>query len=196
MFLFSCRRFGNEGGLIVSQGIDLLRGRNKGRLKVRKQAVKIKLISFLVLGLYLVAGSGLFVYLVWAKGEKSRLQRSIQVKKQRIIDLKKNELLHLNLKQRLAFLNTQLDLEQNLASRSITTLSKLADPQVTITSFSFVEDGQVVIAGEAANALILSDFFEKVKKEKKEIEIASLTSLTRMEEGSYEFNLNLKFKGK
>jgi len=87
-------------------------------------------------------------------------------------------------------------LEQNLASRSITTLSKLADPQVTITSFSFVEDGQVVIAGEAANALILSDFFEKVKKEKKEIEIASLTSLTRMEEGSYEFNLNLKFKGK
>jgi len=180
----------------VSQGIDLLRGRNKGRLKVRKQAVKIKLISFLVLGLYLVAGSGLFVYLVWAKGEKSRLQRSIQVKKQRIIDLKKNELLHLNLKQRLAFLNTQLDLEQNLASRSITTLSKLADPQVTITSFSFVEDGQVVIAGEAANALILSDFFEKVKKEKKEIEIASLTSLTRMEEGSYEFNLNLKFKGK
>lgn len=178
----------------MSRGIDLLRGRNKGRLKIRKQAVKIKLISFLVLGLYLVAGSGLFVYLVWAKGEKSRLQQSIQVKKQRIVDLKKNESLHLNLKQRLAFMSTQLDLGQNLVSRSITILNKLADPQVTITSFSFAEDGQVIIAGEAANALVLNDFFEKVKKVKKEIKIASLTSLTRMEEGNYEFNLNLKFE--
>ena len=178
----------------MSQGINLLRGRNKARLKIRKQAVKVKLISFLVLGLYLIASSGLFVYLVWAKGEESRLQRSIQAKKQRVVDLKKNESLHLNLKERLAFLNTQLDLDQNLVSRSITVLNKFTNPQVIVTGFSFIEDGQVVIAGEAANALVLSDFFEKVKEERKEIKIASLTGLTRLEGGSYEFNLNLKFE--
>jgi len=154
----------------------------------------MKLISFIVLGLYLVAGSGLFVYLVWAKGEKSRLQHSIQAKKQCIVGLKKNELLHLNLKQRLVFLNTQLDLDQNLVSRSITVLNKLVDSQIIVTGFSFIEDGQVVITGQAANAPVLSDFFEKVKEEKKEIKIALLTSLTRQEEGSYEFNLNLEFE--
>ena len=77
----------------MSQEINLLHGRNQPRLKIQRQAAKVKLIGFIVLGLYLVAGGALFAYLVWAKGEKSQIQNSIQVKKQHIIGLKKLNLL-------------------------------------------------------------------------------------------------------
>jgi len=180
----------------VNQGINLLRGRNQARLKIQKQAAKIRLISFLVLGVYLIAGSGLFAYLVWARKEKSQLERSIQAKKQRIVSLKKNESLHLNLKQRLAFLGAQSDLGQNPVSRSVAVLNQLAGPQITTTDFSFLGDGQITIAGETTSALALSDFFERVKARREEIKLASLTSLTRLDEGGYEFNLSLKFEEK
>ncbi len=175
----------------MAQEINLLHGRNKAKRVIERQANKIKLISFVCLGVYLLLASGLFAYLIWARNEKNRLDRTIQSQKQQITNLKKVESLHLNLKQRLAFLSSQVGLEQNPASMSVDFFNGLKDPKIMITSFSLAEDKQISCVGLATDSLSLSDFLDKLKKQKNKIKTAELTSLSRDELGGYNFNLTL-----
>jgi len=175
------------------QEINLLKARQGISEKKLALIRKTRVVSFIGLAIYCLLVGGLFSFLLILQGQESEIERKIDVQKRRITQLKEVETMHVFLKQRLSNLVSFYDQGKIDYPEVITQLEALLPDQVELNSFDMNEEGKLNLRGEAANAVVLADFFNRVLSPTNDeiAQRAELSSASRQGDGSYSFSLSL-----
>jgi len=175
----------------MSQGINLLKGKKSPDYLLENTVKKAKLISFILLIVYLIVGVGMLVYWFNLTSQKNQVRQLTESKKQSITGLNKVEYSLVALKQRLEFFQKAKQRSKINFGSAIEQIYSLEIPGTSIDSLVIKNDGSLNIKGKAGQSINLADFIKGLVNQKKQIKKMVLESLTRLPDGSYDFELNL-----
>lgn len=125
---------------------------------------------------------------------KKTVAAEIQLKKEKIDELKKAESLQSILGQRLSSLAEFKKKDTVSYAVMINEVLKAAESGVMVDDVSIDEENLLVVEGSAPNSSILGGFLEGLSGDGSAFSQAILSSLTKEEDGTYVFTVNLKIK--
>lgn len=180
------------------QGIDFLQAYKKS---VSKEAPYLKFLnlgSLVVLVAYCLLVGAIFSYWIYLRQESQNISSQIAIKKQKVKEFEKIELLQIVLKERLSLLNN-LFLEKRSDYFQLLTYFQGVSPEgVGIEKITLSENGEGTLEGKADNAQALSAFLENLTPVTNTTPLSEvvLSSSTREKDGSYKFSLSIKTNGR
>lgn len=181
------------------QEIDFVRAERKARFAKDKARRPVKTGSIVFLIFYCLVVGATFSFWLTLNRSSEQIKKEISLKKQRISELKKTELLQTLLKQRLSSLAKIVFKKEPTYSQILLYFEEISPEGLILSDYKLTDKGEVDVSGTANNVVVLSDFLEDLVDEQKEevyFSEITLSSLSRGEDGDYKFSLLLKTDGK
>jgi hypothetical protein len=179
----------------MKKEINLLGEKKTKEILLEDTAKRIKVTSWVILGLYCLAGLGVLIFWMNMSSETNRIEQQIESKKQGITQLKKSEELQLALKERLDYLQTVFGNHTFTYSQIYDDIFALENGgSITLDNLLIDKQGQIKFAGKVDQVLTLSDFLKDIKTRNNKYAQAVLSTLTRDDKGAYLFEVTLALK--
>lgn len=170
-------------------GINLLPG-IKPTLEEKRVSKKIRTWGTVILAGYVIFVAGIFIIGATLSLQRSQVKGKVTALEQQIKSEQKKESLELALKGRIGEVGKIIKGRVSYASL-ITKILSLAPTGVSFQELDFSQS-KISLSGEATNALVMTDFLEKLKKET-DFSWVYLNSLSRTKTGGYSFSLEIAF---
>jgi len=175
----------------MNREIDFLKAYGK-KIKPKRDVFgffKNGLLLFLVIYCFLLLGS--FLYLTILKRKYQRVVAQAEDVVNEIKRQEKKESLYFLIKKRLSYLSELINKEEN-SFHYFFPIITLAGEKVKISELEISND-KVIISGTAPDAFSMGGFLEEVVNPEiiRSFSKASLTSLSRKEDGSYNFSMTI-----
>lgn len=176
----------------MTQGINFLKPKPVGDFRFYYRARLFKVGSLVLLIVYCLVLAATVAFSINIGQTKKAVATETQIKKGKIEGLKKVESLQAILKQRLFSLAEFKKKDTVSYSGIFNEILGITESGVTINNVSLGAENLVVVEGSALNTSILSNFLDRLSGNESAFSQAILSSLTRQEDGSYSFTVNLK----
>lgn len=176
----------------MDQEINLLKAQRR-RLDLKKisRPVKIGFLVFLI-G-YILVALAIFSYFTYLNYNSFSLKREIESKKGQIQQMKKVESLLVISKQRLGVLGDFLGKKTANYASLLEKIRSLTAEEVNLDKLEIEETGNILLHGQADNAVVLASFLERILGEKTFTDIR-VNTLSRAKTGIYNFELLIETK--
>lgn len=181
------------------QEIDFVRAEREARLAKAKTQRPVKAGGIVFLIFYCLVVGVTFSFWLVLNRSSGQIKKEINLKKQRISDLRKTELLQVLLKQRLSSLAKVVFKKEPTYSQILLYFEEISPEGLFLDNFKLTDKGEVNVSGTASNVIVLSDFLKDLVNEQLAEAYFSeitLSSLSRSEDGDYKFSLLLETDGK
>lgn len=171
------------------------------RIKEKISAKEVRLKQFLQVGsglllvLYILVLGGVFSFWLIQQRESQIVGDKIKLAEGKIAGLKKIESLQVAIKGRLQTLASAFEDEELNYEDFLTQLEQLTPSGVVLADFELTKNGEITISGSADNSLSLGEFLVNLTGSKEEdFKGIAVSSISRGQDGSYDFSLELLFK--
>lgn len=181
----------------MTQGINLLVPTQKPSSWQTQFSRLAKAGSLVLLLFYLLVAGGIFFFWFQTQRRLTSLGQERAAQEKKVADLKNIESSQVLLKQRLSALKEFFGVGTVDHEGVLVYLNSSMADQIEAGEISFSKGEEAGVGGVAANAQALANFLDQISGEEGEkwFSRAVLASLTRREDGSYLFDLNLEVKG-
>lgn len=175
----------------MAQGIDFLKLRREISAKQTRFLRLLKTGSLVLLIAYCLVAAIIFSYWVYLRRENQTIKTQTAASKQKISELKKTESLQIILKQRLSSLDKFFSQKSVDYSRSLSFLEDVSVTGIFLKELDLNQEGRVILAGSATDAVALSNFLENLSSENSKDLFSKivLSSASRGKDGDYNFSL-------
>jgi len=173
------------------KGINLLKGKKSQDYIFETSVKKFSIVCFVLLGAYLIFGTGLLIFWFDTKSQANKTNQLIEARKQQITQLKPTEYSLQALKQQLAFFDSVSSVQNADFVSILEMFFGLEKDGITLESISITNKGNVAISGKASQSFELADFIKSLEDNNKSIKSAFLKSLSREKDGAYKFETDM-----
>jgi hypothetical protein len=173
--------------------IDFLKAKKKGLYRVEKVVRMINVASLVVLIFYCLIVAATIFLSFQLRDENKKLKSQIDSKKAAISELKPVESLQYVIEQRLAKLLIYFSSNKKSDSTIFSFFQQAITQGINVRKLEFTDKGEVMLSGQASNALTLGNFLDSLVTESavKMFNKVNINSLTKQKDSSYMFNLAL-----
>ena len=169
----------------MDKGIDLLSGKVSRDLRWEQASHHFKKGGLIMLLIYCFVCAAVMIYWLNLNNQIAKTNRLIEAKKQGITGLKKQESLHLALKERLFFMQSVLANNESKTSEVVALVFAMDETGIETTKIELGKKEAVVFENSVDNALLVSTFLDKLKGLDSRFSTARLDKVNRQDEGNY-----------
>lgn len=180
----------------MKKEINFLAGQRADLEKKAKISRIAKVASFITLIAYFLIVGTVFSYWFFLNNQIENTSSEINLKKNKIEDLKNIESLQVLLKQRLSSLNKFFKNDKKPDFISFISYFEDVPQGVKIKGFVAANTGELTVSGESLNVVVLGEFLDKFKEDETNYLFSNITlsTLDRQKNGSYIFVISLEAK--
>lgn len=177
---------------MANRSVDLLQPEEISPVEKRR-ALALKTGTIFLVVFYCLFIVAVFAFWLVTQQEAKIVTERLETKQAKLTELREVEVLQLLLKQRLSSLFKVVEVGKPSLKSQLNYLESLVPEGVTQENIQWNSDESVKTSGIAGNALVLSDYLERLKEaaDKKKVAKSTLLSATRQEEGVYSFSLEI-----
>lgn len=177
----------------MANQLDFLKEQKVADLLIRKRLRLFRVGSLVGLVCYTLIVAATLSYSFFLQRQGQSIDRQIEVKKTKIVALKKIESLQVLLDQRLTFLDKVLINKRIPYAKLLGYFSDNLLAGIFLKEVKFLALGEIKVDGTASNVVALSRYLENINLPNQGMfSGVKVTSVNRQKDGSYFFNLLFK----